>query len=89
MAVQVRDSRLAEEQHALASVRLSSLRQEGVVVPLYEYACSQCRRTKTAMNTVEDRRRNAPTCRCGAFMVIRISPVAGRVVNPAVPKRRK
>lgn len=58
-------------------------------MPLYEYACISCRRKKTVMNSVEDRRRNAPTCQCGSWMRIQISPVAGRVKNPAVPKRSR
>lgn len=58
-------------------------------MPIYEYKCSSCRRTRTEIRSVEDRRRGAPTCRCGAWMALQVSPVAGVVRNPAVAKRKK
>ena len=58
-------------------------------MPIYEYKCVNCRRTRTEIRSIKDRRREAPTCVCKAFMILTVSPVAGGVKNPAVPRRRK
>lgn len=64
-------------------------------VPTYEYACSSCG-NRTRLNQRIEERNNGPLCTehrvgygsCGARMTLLISPVAGIVKNPAVPRSK-
>lgn len=58
-------------------------------MPLYEYICAKCKSGQEAMRTVEARE-IAPECFfCKVPMALIVSPVAGIVKNPAVPRRPK
>lgn len=58
-------------------------------MPLYAYECAQCAKSRSDMRTIENRN-NGPTCdRCRRKMTLVISPVAGIVKNPAVPRGSK
>ena len=56
-------------------------------MPLYTYQCPNCGAQRNEMRTVEDRNNGSRCYRsCKAKMVLVITPVAGIVKNPAVPK---
>lgn len=55
-------------------------------MPLYEYVCTQGH-THTLMRSIADRREPLICAACNKPMTLAISPVAGTVRNPAVPKR--
>lgn len=58
-------------------------------MPLYAYECRDCKVQRTDMRTVVERN-DGPWCdRCKRKMNLIISPVAGIVKNPAVPRRSK
>lgn len=55
-------------------------------MPLYEYECVTCDTRREDMRTVAERGLG-PTCdRCRKPMSLVVSPVAGVVKNPAVPR---
>lgn len=55
-------------------------------MPLYSYECPPCNMTRYEMARIEDRH-NGPKCyRCAREMKLILSPVAGVVRNPAVPR---
>jgi len=59
------------------------------VAPLYDYRCEDCENGRQDMRTVAERH-DGPKCDfCSGQMKLVISPVAGVVKNPAVPRRSK
>lgn len=58
-------------------------------MPLYTYECAPCKATDMEMRLV-DERHDTPICfRCKRAMKLVVTPVAGIVKNPAVPRRVK
>lgn len=58
-------------------------------MPLYVFECAICNSQRSEMRTIEERN-DGPECdRCRWPMILVISPVAGIVKNPAVPRRSK
>lgn len=58
-------------------------------MPLYAYHCLPCVLAVLEMRTM-DERHDAPVCfNCKQPMKLIITPVAGIVKNPAVPRRTK
>lgn len=56
-------------------------------MPLYVYKCDVCKAEAQDVRTIAERH-DGPRChRCGAVMVLQVSPVAGIVKNPAVPRK--
>lgn len=56
-------------------------------MPLYAYKCDVCKAEAQDVRKI-DERHDGPRChRCGAVMVLQVSPVAGIVKNPAVPRK--
>lgn len=55
-------------------------------VPTYEYACSSCADRTLDLRRIEDRAKGPPCSKGHGPMKLVISPVAGVVKNPAVPK---
>lgn len=56
--------------------------------PLYQYKCPNCGRQQEDIRCVADRQ-DAPQChRCKQQTILLISPVAGVVKNPAVPRSK-
>lgn len=58
-------------------------------MPLYSYTCADCDRTRQEMRLIADREDVLPCESCGQPMKLEISPVAGIVKNPAVPRGSK
>lgn len=59
-------------------------------MPLYDYKCGICPSAERyAMRKIADRYIGPKCYRCGLNMHLIVSPVAGIVKNPAVPKRPK
>lgn len=60
------------------------------MAPLFEYECPRCKNRKMDMRSIPERF-DGPECYrgCGAKMKLLVSPVAGIVKNPAVPKRQR
>lgn len=58
-------------------------------MPLYEYRCTRCNGGTLEMRKIEERH-DAPECwTCKRPMRLRVTPVAGVVKNPAVPRSPK
>lgn len=58
-------------------------------MPLYEYTCVPCGKQRTDMRKIEERHYGPRCDRCRKEMDLIISPVAGIVKNPAVPRGSK
>lgn len=60
-------------------------------MPLYAYKCPRCGAEKQDIRRVDERTRG-PMCTrlyCRTEMQLQVSPVAGFVKDPAVPRRPK
>lgn len=56
-------------------------------MPLYEYECPKCKAQTQEMRCIVDRDNGPPCYRCSNNrMDLVVSPVAGVVKNPAVPR---
>ena len=57
-------------------------------MPLYDYKCGICEHSLQAAMRRIDERYIGPKCyRCGLNMHLIVSPVRGKVKDPAVPKK--
>lgn len=58
-------------------------------MPFYQYECAKCEHRRGDVRTVAERH-DGPTCDvCKAQMKLVVTPVAGIVKNPAVPRSRR
>lgn len=58
-------------------------------MPLYDYNCEGCDRSKQGMRLIAERE-DSPKCDfCGERMKLQVSPVRGFVRGPAVPREPK
>lgn len=60
-------------------------------MPLYEYHCPHCGAVATELRKI-GKRNDAPICdnpRCWTPMKLVVSPVAGKVINPAHQKKER
>lgn len=58
-------------------------------MPLYTYRCNPCKKERDDMRCIAERH-DGPKCdRCGKKMTLQISPTAGVVINPAVPRSKR
>lgn len=56
-------------------------------MPTYTYECHECRRSMDADRRIDSRHKDAPVCpTCDLHMWLVVSPVAGVVRDPAVPR---
>ena len=61
-------------------------------MPFYTYKCERCGATAEELRPMDDRNTNPPVCYNGDVPIDMkpvITPVAGVVRNPAVPRRSK
>lgn len=58
-------------------------------MPLYEYRCEPCNKERTDIRTIAERHEGPRCDRCKQEMNLVVSPVAGIVKNPAVPRGSK
>ena len=65
---------------------------EEEVVPFYTYRCPRCGASAEELRPMDDAKKNLPVCYDGDVPIDMepvITPVAGVVRNPAVPRRTK